>query len=48
MFRVVDFAAVKRDPRAVFLRIMNQLEGVISRARAAAQNADDEFRIILR
>src|SRR6185369_12178975 len=48
MLGVIDLATKESDPRAVFLRVVNQLEGVVSRARAAAQDPDDEIGIVLR
>ena len=43
---LVDLAAEQRDAGAVFLRFGDQLEGVVGRARAAAENADDQVRIV--
>ena len=44
-FGEVDLAAEQRDARAVFLRLMDQLETVAGRAGAAAEHADDEARV---
>ena len=33
---------------AVFLRVVDEPEGVVSRARAATEDADHEVRIVLR
>ena len=48
MFGVVDFAAKESHARAVFLGVVDQFEGVVGRAGAAAEDADDEVRIVLR
>ena len=44
---VVDLAAEERHSRTVFLRVVDEAEGVVSRARAAAEDADDEVRVVL-
>ena len=46
VFGVVDLAAEQGHAGAVFLRFGNQLERVVGRARAAAQNADDQMRVV--
>ena len=43
---VVDFAAEQGCPSAVLLRFGDQLERVVGRAGAAAQDADDQVRIV--
>src|SRR5258708_4162932 len=48
MLGVVNFAPEKGNPRAILLRIVDQLERVITRAGTAAKHADDEVRIVLR
>src|SRR4051812_5765940 len=48
MLRIVNLASVERHARAVLLRVVDKFESVVSRARATAQNADDEVRIVLR
>src|SRR6266436_2356794 len=47
MFSVVDFASEEGHPSAVLLCIVNELESVISRARASPKDAHDQVRIIL-
>ncbi len=47
MLGVVDLAAKQRDPGAVFLRLVDQLEGVVSRPGAAAEDADHQVRVVL-
>src|SRR6202042_540242 len=44
-FREIDLAAEQRDARAIFLRLMNELETIAGRAGAAAQHANDEARV---
>ena len=45
---VVNLATEERHARAVFLRVVDEPEGVVSRARAATEDADHEVRIVLR
>src|SRR5207237_677478 len=47
VFGIVDLAAEERHTRAVFPRLAKKLKRVIGRARAAAQDADDEMRIVV-
>ena len=42
---VVDLSTEKRDPRPIFLGVMQELESVESRPRRAAKNADDHVRV---
>lgn len=42
----VDLASEQGDARAVFLRVVDELEGVERGARAAPENADDDIGII--
>src|SRR5208282_3681954 len=44
-FGEIDLAPEQRDPRAVLLRLTDELETVAGGARAAAQDADDQARI---
>src|SRR5262249_53457882 len=46
VFGVVDLAAVERDAGAIFLRFADQLERVVGRAGAAAENADYQVRVV--
>src|SRR4051794_40935751 len=48
MLRIVNLAPVERHTRAVLLRVVDELESVVSGARAATKNADDEIGIVLR
>ena len=48
MLRVVNLAPKQRHTRAVFLGVVDELERIVSRPCAAAQNSDDQIRIILR
>src|SRR6266511_864141 len=47
MLGVVDLAAEQGHARAVFLRVVNEPEGIVGRARAAAEYAHDQVRIVL-
>ena len=42
----IDLAAKQRDARAILLGVAEQLEGVVGGAGAAAENADDQLRIV--
>ena len=43
---VVDLAAEEGDPGAVFLGVVQELKGVARRAGRAAQDADDQVRVV--
>ena len=43
---VVDLAAEERDLGPIFLRVVQELEGVARRPRRAAEDADDEVRVV--
>ena len=47
IFRIVDLAAKQGDAGAVLLRLAQQFEGVVGRAGRAAEDADDEMRIVV-
>ncbi len=46
MLGEIDLSAEQRDARAVLLRVGDQLEGVVGGAGAAAEDADDQLRIV--
>jgi hypothetical protein len=44
VLRVVDLAAKQGHARPMFLCLADQFESVVGRARASAEDADDEVR----
>src|SRR5882724_7696181 len=48
MLGIVNFAPEESNPRAILLRVVDQREGIISCAGAAAKHSDHEVRIVLR
>ena len=47
IFGVIDFAAEESDAGAVFFRFTQEFEGVISRAGGAAEDTDDQMRVVV-
>ena len=45
---MVDLPAKERHSRAVLLRVVNELERIVGRPRAAAENPHHQFGIVLR
>src|SRR5579875_488650 len=47
IFRIIDFAAKESNAGAVFLGFAQELEGIVGSAGRAAEDTDDQVRIVV-